>query len=190
MRSVDDFVPFVQAMAVDADELQCQQAIREAIIRFMRDTQVFDDRLVIVPQEGVCEYNLDVPQCRVLVGVKRVFVDRCELYDRLWARDEHHDVLRVFTNLDGCCVEVDYTWTIGRDGCAVPDKVYEDYMPGVIEGSLEQLHRMFGTDIVSRSRAIDATNRYQEFIADTKARKVFGFAHSRPRMRKRNQYRR
>ena len=82
-----------------------------------------------------------------------------------------------------------YSWKIGRDDCEIPDKLYEDYLPAVQQAALATLHSMFGTAVVSASRAAIAEAKYQDILADVKGRKVFNFSHSRPRMHRRRGHR-
>lgn len=180
MRRLDEFMPFVQLLASTADPMQIQEATRSAVIRFMRDSQVFDDYLTLPVQPQVFEYVLDPPECRVIVGVKGVKVNGSPYSE--WQRDSHEDVIMFRAELDRSCVEVNYTWTIGRDDCDIPEKVYEDYMPVIEQASLAKLHTMFGTSVVSASRAETAERAYQGLLADVLGRKIFNFSNSRPKM--------
>lgn len=177
---INDFMPAVEMMAPDAEPLQIQEAIRNGIIRFMTESQVFTAYWTVPVQECVTEYMIDLPDCQRLVGILGVTANGQALDN--WSRDDHEDVL-LFDNPPGCaCVEMKYSWKIGRDGCDIPEKLYEDYLDAVKYAALSDLHRMFGTAVVSISRSADAEQQYLTQLAEVKARKVFGFAHRLPRM--------
>lgn len=178
---VEDFMPAVEMLAADAEPLQLQEAIKNAVVRFMTDSQVFTAYWPVPVQECVDEYFIDLPECRRLVGIIGVTRNGTPYHN--WARDDHEDVIKLFDQPTSCdCFEVKYSWKIGRDDCEIPEKVYEDYLPAVQQAALSQLHRMFGTQVVSASRAADAEATYLTLLAEVKARKVFNFSHSRPRM--------
>lgn len=186
---VNDFMPSVELMAPDAEPLQLQEAIRNAVVRLMTDSQVFTGYWTIPMQECIDEYYIDLPECRRLVGI--IGVTRNGLPYTKWARDDHEDVIRLFDNAGPCdCFEMKYSWKIGRDDCDIPDKVYEDYLPAVVQAALVTLHEMFGTQVVSASRAATAEAKYLTLLAEIKARKVFNFSRSRPRMHRQRANRR
>lgn len=185
---VSDFMPSVELMAPDAEPLQLQEAIRHAVVRFMTESQVFTAYWTIPVQECVDEYFIDLPECRRLVGI--IGVTRNGTPFDSWARDDHEDVIKLFDQPGPCdCFEMKYSWKIGRDDCEIPDKLYEDYLPAVQQAALATLHSMFGTAVVSASRAAIAEAKYQDILADVKGRKVFNFSHSRPRMHRRRGHR-
>jgi len=170
------------------NEHSVNMALQDAIVKFMEDTGVFTDELELEGQDCVTEYILDLPECRRLVApdVRHVTVNGCPA--RCW-RDGHHDVL-VFDCAppEGACIVVPYSWKIQRDDCDIPEAIYEDYLEPVRDYTLWLLHSDFFSPAVSRVRAQEAYMRYNERIADIKARKDFSFSRSRPRMR--NPYRR
>lgn len=181
---VSDFMPHVEMLAPDAEPLQLQEAIRQAVVRFMTESQVFTAFWAVPVQDCVEEYYIDLPECRRLVGIVGVTRNGSP-YDN-WARDEHEDVIKLFDQPGQCdCFEVKYSWKIGRDDCEIPDKVYEDYLPAVQQAALSTLHTMFGTQVVSASRAATAEQKYLDILSDVKGRKIFNFSHSRPRMHRR-----
>lgn len=178
---ISDFMPSVEMLAPDAEPLQLQEAIRHAIVKFMTESQVFTAYWAVPVQECVDEYFIDLPECRRLVGI--IGVTRNGVPYPNWARDDHEDVIKLFDAPGPCdCFEMKYSWKIGRDDCDVPEKVYEDYLPAIQQAALITLHSMFGTEVVSASRAATAERQYGNILADVKARKIFNFSHSRPRM--------
>lgn len=186
---VSDFMPSVELLAPEAEPLQLQEAIRHAVVRFMSDSQVFTAYWTLPAQECVSEYFIDLPECRRLVGIVGVTRNGVP-YDN-WARDDHEDVIKIFDQPSGRdCFEVKYSWKIGRDDCEIPEKVYEDYLPAIQYAALATLHSIFGSAVVSASRAQTAESKYQEELANVKGRKVFNFSHSRPRMHRRRGQRR
>lgn len=170
------------------NEYEVALAVQDAAVKFMEDTEVFRDELILTAQEGVTEYVLEMPECRRLVSpdLTRLLVNDTPV--EAW-RDNHEDVL-VFADAppSGACIVLPYSWKVARSECELPDKLYEDYLEPIRDYSLWILHSIFNSPFVGARRAEEAYARYHARVADVKANAVYGFARSRPRMR--NPYRR
>lgn len=183
VANVADFVPHIQALVPAADEPTLSLFIRDVIVQFMEDTQVFVAEECLVGQDCVREYILDPPQCReiVSININEVRVDGCE---RRVYRDGHENVIIFEDDIEeGARITVPYAWKIQRYDCEVPDKIFQDYLPVIREGVLSLLHRSSQDNLVSARRAAVAEQNYQDKVAAIKARKIARFSTSRPRMR-------
>lgn len=149
----------------------------------MNETQVFTDRIEIHPQDGVSEYLLDIPKCQFISSIKAAWLNGAPT--AFWKRDGHEDVIIFGSPLTDCdCAIVEYAWTMRSEDCDVPDRIREDpdYWWTVKNGALRQMHRMFGSTVVSPGRAADADLEWQNGVANAKARRIMNFSSSRPRM--------
>lgn len=167
------FENLVALHAPDASSVVVEHVVRQAIVRFMRESQVAVDTVCFETQCGVPEYPVVLPECRQLVSVTGVtFDDPVEALWRDeadpyaggdWNMDEYHPVviLRYTPKQDGKRVVVRYTWAISRDGCDVPDAMYECWGEAVKWGALADLFSMPKQEWSSPADAMRAESFYQ-----------------------------
>jgi hypothetical protein len=167
MRTVADFVPFVAFKArLDAPE-NIQHAVRETISLFMRESRAAINEVFIPVYATGCKGAVDVlletPPCERLVQIESVSIpsSKCaidrwtpewkvlpavppeELYSQgYWVDDVliPQSTLWLSRSVKTKVVHVKYSWAIGRDNCAVPDWLYEDYADVIAQGALAYLH--------------------------------------------------
>ena len=160
-RTVADFVPFVEITFAGAAPSTIQNAIRETIVTFMRETRAAADMLYLDAACGQVDHVLDTPECRRLVGVEAVY--RQPPKGGAWTPDWQMIPMSDMTrSLAGWWMDdtggpnatlwvyprsasparyaVRYSWAIGRDNCDVPEWIYEDYEPTITAGALAMLH--------------------------------------------------
>lgn len=158
MRTVEDFQPFVLAYAPFIQEEYVQHAIRETIVAFMRESRIAKDHLTIETQEKVPDYMLEMPDCRRLVKVADVYMSPQHCSGRLnWTKLETGEFGQYEVDLrhgdhpmivikdppkKPHFVRIEYYWTINRDGCDIPEYIYEDYMEAIVAGSLLRLAQL------------------------------------------------
>lgn len=195
MKTIEDFEPFVLAYVPTAPQEIIQHAIRESIVEFMRETKVASASVEIKTQERVNDYIIDVPDCRRIVKIKKVYQGRSscgnigwnELYGgedgeyRVELRAGGHPIIilkdapRKPTKL-----RLEYVWTIGRDDCDVPDFIYDDYMSGIVAGALIRLATFAGNENIIQQISMHQMTWYnavqQAKIDKTggKARRIIG----------------
>lgn len=178
---ISDFMPSVELLVPDAEPLQVQEAIRQAVVQFMSESHVFTAYWTIPVQACIDEYYIDLPDAHRMAAILGVTRNGHPYYN--WVRDDHENVIKLLDVPGPCdCVELKYSWKISRDACEVPDKLYEDYLPAVQQAALVILHKMFGTASVSASRAADAERSYNDILAKVAASRMLNFSRSRPRM--------
>lgn len=183
MAKVTDLAAELQLMIPMAGPSQLQVSLLEAVRMFMNETQVFTDRCEVFPQKGVHEYLVDPPKCHFISSIRGVFVNGEPV--SYWTRDGHEPVVGVAMDLSECdCMVVDYAWTVRDKECEVPDRIREDpeYWWTVQNGALRIMHRMFGSQVVSPQRALDADIQWRDGVANVKGRRIMNFSNSRPRM--------
>lgn len=155
MKTIEDFEPFIIGYVPFLPQEFIQHAIRESIVEFLRESRVANDTMELNTQEKVPDYILEVPDCRRIVKINsvkwtQIFANGREQWERLTTGDEgdYRIELRrgdfpiiILTDppKDPYRISIDYSWTIGRDDCDVPDFVYEDYMQPVVAGTLMRL---------------------------------------------------
>lgn len=157
-KTVADLEDFIALDVPDAPSIVMQHVLREGIIRFMRESQIFQDEVMIAGQCGVSDYYLELPECQQLVTVERVEPaaecpgTRYPLASSMnasgakgwdWERDGMHSVILFKMPLrDKARYRVTYAWAISRDDCALPEHLYEQWMEAVKAAALTQLFRM------------------------------------------------
>jgi hypothetical protein len=162
MKTVADFVPFVEAEAQGAHTTAIQHAIRETVINFMRYTRTAVGELFLDLAPNQIDVGLLLEPCRRLVHVEKVSLApkgamgqwtptwetlRATTLDQrlfemmrgYWVDDAEgpQTTMWVNTGQDNrhrrLCVR--YSWAIGRDICAVPDFIYHDYADVITNGA-------------------------------------------------------
>lgn len=179
---VSEFEPFLAMSAPDAPSDILQHVTREAVVRFMRRTRVAEDDYELETQCGVPDYYLDMPDCRELVAIESVdpahgtwgfvpgFGFNIGAWD--WLKDGRHPVVRFgFTPQEDKCYNVRYTWAINRDGCEIPDFIYEEWEEAIKHGALAELLMMPAQEWTRPKIAVQHEKQYQEAVATAKARK-------------------
>lgn len=155
MKTIEDFEPFVLAYVPYLPQEIIQHAIRESIVEFLRETKIARAIMEVETQDKVPDYILEVPDCRRIVKTHFVEISpsHCsgrERWDALYG-GENGDYRIELRRGDFPIIilsdppkkphklRIDYSWTIGRDDCDVPDFVYEDFMQGIVAGALLRL---------------------------------------------------
>lgn len=158
MKSIADFVPFVESQARTADTIEIQHAIRQALVQFMRNARPAIGVTYLKMECHQTDALIPVPECHKIVSLLGVYEapERCvdkaiwtpewrEIDKSLWSMEDMDGGLRVLwfhqPQRKDSRVAVRYTWAIGRDaGCEIPDWLYEDYEPTITAGALALLH--------------------------------------------------
>lgn len=191
-RTVADFEDFIALDVPDAPSIVMQHVLREGIIRFMRESQIFQDDLTFEGQCGVSDYYLELPACQQLVTVESVVpaptcpgarypltavLDASGRKGWGWERDGMHPVILFNMPLrDKARFEVRYAWAISRDDCDVPDELYEQWMEAVKAAALAQLYRMPKQEWFNPQMAADAEHTYSVELRKAKNRRWSGYA--------------
>lgn len=158
----------------DASSVVVEHAIRQACVRFMRESQIAVGTTCVQTQCGVPEYPVTLPECHQLVAVTAVAVgaggpsdlwfDDADPYSGGdWNMDEYHPVviLRRTPKRDGDNVTIRYVWALSRDGCDVPAALYEQWGEAIKWGALADLFSMPKQEWGSPADAMRAENIYQ-----------------------------
>lgn len=180
MKTVSDFEDFIFPYTPDAPTAIIHHAVMESITRFMQETKVAKDLVKVPLFANTPDYLIDVPECRTIMEVVRVrygdgsglpnqdsdelvrgvdyTVDllgqpMIELTDPPRSRcdDDITDVLWI-----------EYAWSISRDGCEIPDFIYERYMPEIKDGALAELYAIPGQDWSNVQYAVMLRNNLEE----------------------------
>jgi len=155
MKTPADFEPFILSYAPTIPSEYIEHAVRETVIEFMRDTRIAKATLEFETQEKVPDYMLEVPDCRRIVKVLNVHWTQAHCSGREnWAKlrtgefaeyevqlrlGDHPIIILEDPPKKPHKVRVEYVWTIGRDGCDIPDFIYEDFMSAVVAGTCIKL---------------------------------------------------
>lgn len=155
MKDVSDFEPFVLAYVPFIPSEIIQHAIRETIIEFLRETRIATATIELETQEKVADYMLEMPDCRRIVKVKDVHITPVSCsgrenwqklrtgefgdYDIELRHGDHPIIVFREPYKKPHRVRVEYVWTLSRDECGIPDFIYEDFMSGVVAGTLLRL---------------------------------------------------
>lgn len=181
-KSVSDFEDFVVSYAQDAPSVVLQHAIRETVVKFMRETRVATDTYCINAQCGVTDYVVEMPDCSKLVAIENVEPDggvwggfrqfRNLPNPWAWNKDDRFPVVIFgFSPREDAVFHVTYSWTINRDGCDVPDFIYEEWMDAIKFGAAAELLAMPNQEWTNPQLAHMFADKYREERAAAKARK-------------------
>lgn len=180
MRTVSDFEDFIFPYTPDAPTTIIQHAVMESITRFMQETKVAKDLVKIPLFANTPDYLIDVPDCRTVMEVVRVmYTDGNGLPDSNCVELERgvdytvdlvgQPVIELMDPPRSRCGEdisnvlwVEYAWSISRDGCEIPDFIYERYMPEVKDGALAELYAIPGQEWSNIQYAVMLRNNLDE----------------------------
>lgn len=138
----------------DAGPAVLQHALRQAVLRFARESEVLTDFACLQTQCGVPEYVVPVPDCRKLVAITAVEVatggfglwhDSPDPFSGdTWSVDAYHPVvvLRQTPARDGDRISIRYTWAPAREDCDVPEEIYERWAEAIKHAALADLFSM------------------------------------------------
>lgn len=192
-KNISDLEDFIVAFAPDAPAVVLQHVLREGTIRFMRQTRVAVDEVYFGTQPATPDYLLDPPECRKVIQIERVWIGPRDcspgLRDSRWyevspAYDGTYGYSTDQTDLDmttiilqgvpnHCSVPVcvQYSWTIARDGCDIPDALYEEYVDGIKYAALYELLMMPNQEWTDKAAAVFYGDRFREEVQRAKNRK-------------------
>lgn len=183
MKTIADFEDFIALSAPDAGSVVLQHVIREAIVRFMRESQLFTDTLCVEAQCGVVDYPLQMPDCRKLVGIEAVDIGGSKNIHEFheiargtkfndWHKDDRHNVVVLHHEpKEGTPIRVLYSWAIQRDDCEVPDEIYEDWMEAIKAAALAELLLMPKQEWTSPATSALNEDRYRIELRKAKNRR-------------------
>lgn len=196
MRKISDFEDFLIPYAPDAPAVTLQHVARQSVNRFLRATRLATDEFYFDGQEKVSDYLLDIPHCRQLVQVERMWFGpkNCSkgVIDHTWMpltpranrsfsgwwMDEHsQDKPVVFVAPAPSCDQnfaIEYSWTIGRDDCDVPAFVYEEWMDAIVAGAMTELLMIPNQEWTDKGAAVYYQEVYANHIQSAKNRKWTG----------------
>lgn len=159
-KNIEDFEEFVFPLAPDVPSTVVHHSLRESIANFMQQTQMAKDFFQCELEYNNTDYMIQVPECRTIVEVVRVLTGGTgEVPNDRWEEltpgvDYQTDLFNngvpsiiltspLTSNCDsstGVDISVEYTWSISRDGCDVPDFIYERFMQDIVDGALAYLY--------------------------------------------------
>lgn len=150
-KTVADLEDFIALHAPDAPSVVLQHVLREAVVRFMRESQIFQDQVEVEVQCQVLDYPLVLPHCQQLVTVESVEpapgcpdivrVSGAKFWD--WHRDSMEPVIVLTHGVrNNTKLIVRYAWAISRDECELPRHLYEMWMEAVKGAALAELFAM------------------------------------------------
>lgn len=184
-RTLRDFEDLLIPYAASAPAVVLQDAARQAVVSFMRTTRIAVDEHYFTGQDKVSDYILDIPECRKLVQVERLYygpsqcgddgviddqwvpiagcVERCS--SGWWMDEASMDVPVIFINPPPNREQryaIRYSWTIGRDDCSIPAFIYEDWADAITWGALSRILMMPNQEWTDRPTAM----YYQQMFSD------------------------
>lgn len=189
-KTVADFEDFIFPFAPDAPSSIIQHAVRESIVRFMRETQVAVDFSQFPLSPKVPDYVIDVPDCRIVIDVRSVKVGmQNTVPDDTWVELQRTTDYSVDIDHGGMpsiilrdapqesChrpleqdMVVEYAWSISRDDCEIPDYLYEAYMTEIKDGALAELYAIPGQEWTNLQYAMMMRERVEDRYRQIKSR--------------------
>lgn len=193
-RTVEDFEDFIFPYAPDAPSSIIQHAVRESIVRFMQETQVARDFAQFPLVAKTPDYIIDTIECRTIIDVVDVkFGCPGTIPDDSWNTlqrgvdyevDLLHDgmpsIILKEAPQESCSrplevdMSVEYSWSISRDDCEIPDFIYERYMSEIKDGALAELYAIPGQEWTNLQYAMvlrqNVEEKYKQIRTKTKKR--------------------
>lgn len=182
MASVEQFLDYIMAHAPDAPEDIVKFNIQEAVTDFLIDTKIATDFHTFSMHDKVHDYVLDIPECRTIIGIRRVlFGSDCQdIVD--WQElkpTQVRDRTGYFKDLDNegepsiwigePCeknkIEVEYVYTLSRGGCEIPDFIYNKYARIIQYMVLSRLYMIPGQEWTSGNVATMYQQMYEKETA-------------------------
>lgn len=160
MKHIEDFETFIFPYAPDVPTSVLQHAIRESIANFMNSTYIAKDFAQFSLEPKTSDYVIPLPECRNILEVVEVALGPSGgVKDDTWtilhigvdyeldimSADNPNIILKWVP--DETChsklkqdIHIEYSWSVKRDECDVPDFIYERFMPQITDGALAILY--------------------------------------------------
>ena len=159
-KNIEDFEEFLFPLAPDAPSTIIQHALRESITNFMQITQIATDFFQTALEYNNPDYMVEAPECREVLEIVSVKVGPSgSVPDDRWdelevGTDYRSDILNdgvpsviladpPKNNCDkasGSDISIEYSWSMSRDGCELPDFIYQRFMKVIVDGALAILY--------------------------------------------------
>lgn len=178
----EDLIPHLALRVPRVDDLSAEQALRQATVDFMRETQLFLGTSYIYAQRGVSEYILEIPEDHIIFDIAH---DGVTLRGKpvRFERDLNYDVIRLNNAREGDCYQVTYSYHISSEACEMPEEVKSKYLSAVINRAMMLLFTGDKDSIVSPTLYGIARQEYNEEVEQAKARRLHNFSNQDTRMR-------
>ena len=149
-RPVTDFLPRIRAHVEGADEEMLQVLAMDAIIQFVRDSQIFSEIVCVTVEPCIDSYKLRT---------------RLRPYEVLALRIFQHGQQISFHDLELSVVPE-------RDSDEVPAVIYEDWVEPVVAYALARLYRQVENQWYNNPAAEEQLRIYQEFVRKANVNRV------------------
>lgn len=189
-RTIEDFEDFIFPYTPDAPSSIIQHAIRESIVRLMQTTGLAKDFAQFPLVAKVPDYIIDTLECRTIVDVVEVKLgcqgtipdDNWQVlqkgmdYDVDLLHDGMPSIILKEAPQESCArplaldLSVEYSWSIARDDCDIPDFIYERYMNEVKDGALAELYAIPGQEWTNLQYAMVLRQSLEEKYKQIKIR--------------------
>ena len=195
MKTVADFVLRVLAnIPRDTREELVQLAVRDSLNEFMRKSRAFLEEFHVPLSAcgNVIEFVVEMPDCRKLVEMTALWAapSNCVVGRRnaSWdkipkARSEfecgwwvmEHGTANIALRVNEwyartSMMAVEYAFTLARDGCEVPDQVYEEWFDAILAGARSRIFNDPDSAAYNPRIAEIERSKFEAAIADARIR--------------------
>lgn len=175
-RPVTDFLPRIRAHVEGADEEMLQVLAMDAIIQFVRDSQILSEIVCATVEPCIDSYKLHTRLRPYEVLALRIFQYGRQISFHDFPAWVERDFKTLYIDQQVCQpgmqVEVELSVVPERDSDEVPAVIYEDWVEPVVAYALARLYRQVENQWYNNPAAEEQLRIYQEFVRKANVNRV------------------
>lgn len=175
-RPVTDFLPRIRAHVEGADEEMLQVLAMDAIIQFVRDSQILSEIICVTVEPCIDSYKLHTRLRPYEVLALRIFQHGRQISFHDFPAWVERDFKTLYIDQQVCQpgmqVEVELSVVPERDSDEVPAVIYEDWVEPVVAYALARLYRQVENQWYNNPAAEEQLLIYQEFVRKANINRV------------------
>lgn len=175
-RPVTDFLPRIRAHVEGADEEMLQVLAMDAIIQFVRDSQILSEIICVTVEPCIDSYKLHTRLRPYEVLVLRIFQHGRQISFHDFPAWVERDFKTLYIDQQVCQpgmqIEVELSVVPVRDSDEVPAVIYEDWVEPVVAYALARLYRQVENQWYNNPAAEEQLRIYQEFVRKANINRV------------------
>jgi hypothetical protein len=175
-RPATDFLPRIRAHVEGADEEMLQVLAMDAIIQFVRDSQILSEIICVTVEPCIDSYKLHTRLRPYEVLALRIFQHGRQISFHDFPAWVERDFKTLYIDQQVCQpgmqIEVELSVVPERDSDEVPAVIYEDWVEPVVAYTLARLYRQVENQWYNNPAAEEQLRIYQEFVRKANINRV------------------
>ena len=175
-RPVTDSLPRIRAHVEGADEEMLQVLAMDAVIQFVRDSQILSEIVCVTVEPCIDSYKLHTRLRPYEVLALRIFQHGRQISFHDFPAWVERDFKTLYIDQQVCQpgmqIEVELSVVPERDSEEVPSVIYEDWVEPVVAYTLARMYRQVENQWYNNPAAEEQLRIYQEFVRKANINRV------------------